>query len=99
MTMEQLVLAGAPELPEGWFYRVREDRFGWPEVEIREHRRRFGSRQHTYALVRLDDYENVHDAVVAACVTAREKLHVDFELREKFRALGSYIGDHDGRRG
>ncbi|MGI5404152.1 hypothetical protein ACQEVG_32820 [Streptomyces sp. CA-135486] len=97
MSMAQLVAAGAPELPEGWFYRVREDRFGWPEVEIREQRKRFGSRQLTYALVRFEEHENGEAAVVAACVKACARLQEDDEHRRKMRGALSFIGDHDPR--
>ncbi|MFF9525388.1 hypothetical protein ACF1DV_25915 [Streptomyces achromogenes] len=97
--MADLVAAGAPELPEGWFYRVRADRFGWPEVQIREPRKRFGSRGHTYALVRVNEHPDELSAVVAACVKAVARMREDDEHRRRLRAAMEFVGDHDPKGG
>ncbi|MDX2575917.1 hypothetical protein PV332_10535 [Streptomyces scabiei] len=100
MSMRDLVEAGAPELPEGWFYRIRSDRFGWPEVEIRQPRKRFGSRTVSYALVRTEQHDDGMSAVVAACVKAYIRMEEDDEHFRKQREALAFSGDHDpkGRR-
>jgi hypothetical protein len=99
MSMAELVAAGAPELPEGYFYRVRNDRFGWPEVQIRKVRKRFGSRGLTYALVRLNEHETVEGAVVAACAKAVQRMDEDAQHWKRQRQASTYLGDHDPRGG
>jgi hypothetical protein len=98
MSMAQLVAAGAPELPEGWFYRVGSDGFGGLEVEVRERRKRFGSRQHSRALVREDEPDGL-TAVVAACRHAVRLMEVEIELRRRLRGAAEYLGDHDPKGG
>jgi hypothetical protein len=99
MSMADLVAAGAPELPEGWFYRITTAGFGWPEVEIRQPGRWFGSRKISYALVRPEEHENGHAAVVAACVTAWVRLTEDEEYHGKVRETLALRGDHDPKGG
>ncbi|MFE5159125.1 hypothetical protein ACFY1A_17060 [Streptomyces sp. NPDC001520] len=95
--MEQLVLAGAPELPEGWFYRMREVYGVGFKVEIRE-RTRFASRQVAEKYVLERGFDDMADAVVDACLRARRSAATQAEMREKWRALSRFVGDHDGRR-
>ncbi|WP_406161023.1 hypothetical protein [Streptomyces canus] len=97
--MAQLVAAGAPELPEGWFYRVRDDRFGWPEVQIRQPGRWFGSRSVAYAIVRTEEHDDGQTAVIAACVKACQRLHENYEHRRKTREALEFHGDHDPKGG
>lgn len=99
MSMADLVAAGAPELPEGWFYRVTTDRIGWPEVQIREPRKRFGSRSVSYAVVRTEEHTEGKSAVVAACVKAWERLEMGNEHQRKMRAVLALDGDHDPKGG
>jgi hypothetical protein len=57
--MADLVAAGAPVLPEGWFYRLTTSGpiCGWPTVEIRQPGRWFGSRVVSYSLVRTEEHD------------------------------------------
>ncbi|MFD9205946.1 hypothetical protein ACFVZM_06660 [Streptomyces sioyaensis] len=95
MTMEELVHAGAPELPAGWFYRVTSNGFCF-EVQVREWRRRFGSRQHGYALVRSDEVDGL-TAIVAACRHAVRRMEEEDEHWRKRRDVAKYLGDYDPR--
>lgn len=42
-TYDRLVRLGAPTLPADRFYRIRFDDFGRLELQLRKHRKRFGS--------------------------------------------------------
>lgn len=42
-TYDRLVALGAPALPADRFYRIRFDDFGRLELQLRKHRKRFGS--------------------------------------------------------
>ncbi|MEU1200142.1 hypothetical protein ABZ446_28505 [Streptomyces sp. NPDC005813] len=98
MSMAQLVAAGAPELPAGWFYRVTSDGFIGLKVEVRERRKRFGSRVIDYAYVRSDEPDGL-TAIVASCRHAVKRIdEADEELRNR-RDAAQYIGDHDPRGG
>ncbi|KPC89906.1 hypothetical protein ADL27_38485 [Streptomyces sp. NRRL F-6602] len=96
MSMADLVAAGAPELPEGWFYRVRPALLpGMVRVEIR--RRRFvGSEEVERSVGRLSQYPTALDAVVESCRYAhrrwreREECHLD---------ASALYGDHDPKGG
>jgi hypothetical protein len=99
MSMAELVAAGAPELPEGWFYRVTADRFGWPEAQIRQPGRWFGSRTISYALVRTDRHDEGTTAVVAACIKAYTRLQEDDDHNRKMREALTLRGDHDPKGG
>jgi hypothetical protein len=98
MSMAELVEAGAPELPEGWFYRVKDDGMGFLEVEVRERRKRFGSRVLSTAIVREDD-PNGRRAVVAACHRAVSHLDANREHARRLRQASLFLGDHDPRGG
>jgi hypothetical protein len=99
MSMADLVRAGAPVLPDRWFYRIRSDRFGWPEVQIRQPGRWFGSRGISYALVRTEEHEDGEAAVIAACVKAWMRLHENEEHHRKQREALTFSGDHDPKGG
>ncbi|MEU1254808.1 hypothetical protein ABZ445_16160 [Streptomyces chartreusis] len=99
MSMAQLVAAGAPELPEGWFYRITTTGFGYPTVQIRQPGRWFGSREVSYAIVRSEEHENGDVAVIAACVKAWERLKEDEDYARKVREALTLRGDHDPRGG
>jgi hypothetical protein len=99
MSMAQLVAAGAPELPEGWFYRVRESSLFWPEVEIREQRKRFGSRLIVGVWVAGDHFDDMGAAVVEACGRAYESAEERATSHAKYAALLKYYGDHDPKGG
>lgn len=81
-----------PPLPEGYFWRLSSDGFGFMKVALRKKRKRFGSREVEYSLV----LENppVSTAVYAAAERALKKwderqMRVDF--LQEFRTLeGDY---------
>src|SRR4051794_22784558 len=98
MTMEQLVLAGAPELPAGMFYRVVDEAYAGLVVSIRQRRKRLGSRRMASTYVRHEQFENGTDAVVDACRRALAGLEEMNEERRRLRDAARLLGDHDGRR-
>ena len=82
-----------PALPDGYFWRLRSDGFGFMKVAIRQKRKHFGSREVEYSLV-LED-PPVPSAVDAAGERAMKKwnerqMRVDF--LQEFRTLE---GDYD----
>lgn len=99
MSMAELVAAGAPELPEGYFYRMEDTRLVGLRVEIRR-RRRFGSvamrEAVSYVLHESDD--DARTAVVSACTRAYERWQSAAGNAAKYRATTAYTGDHDPRR-
>jgi hypothetical protein len=99
MSMVQLVAAGAPELPEGWFYRVREGLTLGYKLEIREQRRFFSYLiQDTYVLE--DRFDDMTDALVdAPCRRAHRAVEERATLRRKLSELAKYVGDHDPKGG
>jgi hypothetical protein len=98
MSMAQLVEAGAPELPDGWFYRVVPDGFVGLKVEVRERRKRFGSRVVDYAYVRSDEPDGL-TAIVASCCHAVKRIDEADQDRRNRRDASKYIGDHDPKGG
>jgi hypothetical protein len=96
--MSQLVWAGAPELPDGWFYRVVSDGFVGLKVEVRERRKRFGSRVVDYSYVRSDEPDGL-TAIVASCRHAVKKIDEADQLWRNRRDAAKYIGDHDPKGG
>ncbi|MEV4939589.1 hypothetical protein [Streptomyces zaomyceticus] len=98
MSMAELVAAGAPELPEGHFYRVRESSNALLKVELRR-QGRWLSALVDDVYVRPGSYETPEAAVVAAC----KRVFEDWEARQAdcaaFRASRSLLGDHDPRGG
>lgn len=97
MSLADLIAAGAPELPDGWFYRVTDDSFFGPTVEIRK-RRRVGSSRCITARVRDYDFNTALAAVVDACQRACVLLDQEAEEYAKSKAVAAYFGDHDPRR-
>jgi hypothetical protein len=98
VSLADLVAAGAPELPDGWFYRVTDDVPVGFKVQIRESRRRFGSRLHAETYVLDERFEDAQSAVVDACRRAHASLGARLEAQRKYQAVAAYIGDHDPRR-
>lgn len=102
MSMADLVRAGAPELPEGMFYRIEDTHVVGLRVDIRR-RRRFGSA----AVPGGDSYVHHEDAncepgigaVAQACARAYEKWQQSDSERARYLATTAYIGDHDPRGG
>lgn len=98
MSMAQLVAAGAPELPEGYFYRVHTTSIRSLKVEIRE-QRRFRSRAvaGTWVLDKLE--ESAEESIVKACARAFKDWQEADAVRASYRAVSEYIGDHDPKGG
>jgi hypothetical protein len=99
--MEQLLLAGAPELPDGMFYRIEPSGIGSLKVQIREHRKRFGSRSldDAYTYVYPSHHKTVTAAIVAGCERANEHRIGAARRRAMYRqATIFFVGDHDGRK-
>ncbi|MFJ6237965.1 hypothetical protein ACIQH0_28245 [Streptomyces griseus] len=96
--MAELVAAGAPELPEGYFYRIRPHGWGILRVTIRR-QCRVGSRHVAEALAFPRIYANPRDAVVKGCQDAAEELRTREVRAARVVAARRYIGDHDPRGG
>lgn len=99
MSMAELVAAGAPELPEGWFYRIEDTGVVGLQVEIRQQRKRFGSHLLERAFVLEYKFSDAQSAVVDACTRAYERLQGRDAARARYRALLLFVGDHDPRGG
>lgn len=98
MSMAQLVAAGAPELPEGHFYRVCRVLAIGHKVEIRE-QRRFTSSFVADSYVLEEHHDDMTEAVVAACRRAHDKARRRMERRGKGAVLDAFVGDHDPKGG
>jgi hypothetical protein len=98
MSMAQLVAAGAPELPAGYFYRVHTTSIRALKVEIRK-QRRLRSRlvADTWVLERLD--ETAEESVVKACTRAFKEWQAEDATRAAYLATTAFIGDHDPKGG
>jgi hypothetical protein len=99
MSMADLVAAGAPELPEGWFYRVKPASHGLGyKVEIREQRR--GTSRHVASAYVIEErHDDMRAAVVDACRYAHRKVEERAQQRAKYAALEQLAGDHDPKGG
>ncbi|MFJ6636594.1 hypothetical protein ACIQMR_35300 [Streptomyces sp. NPDC091376] len=98
MSMADLVAAGAPELPPGYFYRVRPKSFGLLKVEIRRQGRWLSSCVEDVC-IRPANYATAERAIVAACVQAVEwwgERQADAKALAEARA---FTGDHDPKGG
>jgi hypothetical protein len=100
MTMEQLLLAGAPELPDGMFYRIEPSGIGSLKVQIRERRKRLGSRavDDAYTYVYPSHHETVNASIVAGCERANQHRVGAARRRAMYRQAVTFVGDHDGRK-
>ncbi|NYE44227.1 hypothetical protein [Streptomyces fulvorobeus] len=97
--MAQLVAAGAPELPEGYFYRVRETSISNLMVEIRQQRGRWRSKLVTERYVLHGLKETAEQSVVLACTRAFEQWQGAAAERAAYKAATPFVGDHDPRGG
>lgn len=91
--MEDFIRAGAPALPAGMFYRVRDTVIASLKVEIRA-RRRVGSRLVADAFVQHEAHATAIDAVVSACARAHKRMLGRDERRARYLATTAYLGDH-----
>lgn len=98
MSMQELVQAGAPELPPGRFYRVRESLHLGYKLEIRE-QRRFRSRLVVEVFIVEELHADMTEAVVSACSHAYRVVQERAKRRDKFAALAQLAGDHDPKGG
>ncbi|MGW6638490.1 hypothetical protein [Streptomyces cyaneofuscatus] len=99
MSMAELVALGAPELPEGYFYRVSSAMIkGYVRVSIR--RARFiGSEQIETTVAALYRYDDELEAVVSGCRTAYQWWQEKEESTELAQRVQALYGDHDPRGG
>ncbi|MGW0468309.1 hypothetical protein ACWDX6_24040 [Streptomyces sp. NPDC003027] len=96
MSMAELVAAGAPELPDGMFYRVRpsyitEGLF----VSVRRRNRFVGSEELGRTVVYPSGFPSGLDAIVAACIRAVELWRQEEAARPIRKSAHDYTGDHD----
>ncbi|MET9126922.1 hypothetical protein [Streptomyces sp. NPDC004528] len=92
--MAELVDAGAPELPTGYFYRVKRASLGLLSVEIR-HQGRFWSSRVEDVYVCPGDFPTSREALASACRRA-----FDYWQRQQTDAAALFaacvhLGDHD----
>jgi hypothetical protein len=99
MSMAQLVAAGAPELPEGYFYRVRPFMRSGLRVEIRR-RQLVGSVAEEFGLTwPSEHYDDGLRLIVNACCRVHRKW-LDREADAGLlRDAKTFVGDHDPRGG
>ncbi|MEU3986099.1 hypothetical protein AB0F77_39585 [Streptomyces sp. NPDC026672] len=98
MSMADLVSAGAPELPEGYFYRVRPESFGLLVVEIRRQGRWFSSQVESCVL-RPGDWPTAEDAIIHGCCRAVEWWGDRKADAQSLEAARAFHGDHDPKGG
>jgi hypothetical protein len=98
MSMAELVAAGAPELPAGYFYRVRHTTIKSLKVEIRR-QRRFRSQLVVDFFVFHKSSVSAEAAVVEACRYAYQDWQAQSDVEERYEAVQAYVGDHDPRGG
>ncbi|MFD6361850.1 hypothetical protein ACFWFX_18660 [Streptomyces roseolus] len=98
--MSDLVAAGAPELPEGYFYRVRPTHLtaGF-FVDVRRRRRFFGSSEMSSVVVYPSEYISAEEAIVRACRSAHARWEAEEKERKSYRDAERFLGDHDPRGG
>ncbi|MFG3014330.1 hypothetical protein ACGFZB_28705 [Streptomyces cinerochromogenes] len=98
--MADLVAAGAPKLPEGYFYRIRpthitEGLF----VDVRRQRRFFGSDQVGGCVVYPSEYESGAEAIVDGCRRAHDRWQENERAQAARAEAGRLVGDHDPKGG
>ncbi|WP_327379419.1 hypothetical protein [Streptomyces sp. NBC_01212] len=100
MSMAELVAAGAPELPEGYFYRIRPTHItsGY-FVGVRRQRRFLGSEELSCTVVYPSHFDNGGEAIVDGCRRAFENWSARDTERERCGEAGRFLGDHDPRGG
>jgi hypothetical protein len=95
MSMADLVAAGAPELPEGYFYRVEPASLrGLIRVSVRK-AKRFGSKSLGESVVVVAEHADDLTAVVFGCRHARRR----WDEAEQTTRVRAYYGDHDPKGG
>lgn len=101
MTMAELLGLGCPPLPEGRFYRLRDG--GWHfELEIRQERKKFGSRRIASRVVHREWRDtdgnwidlSAPDAIANTALKMLDALKDDNERYAWNRGMRSYLGDH-----
>lgn len=99
MSMAELVAAGAPDLPEGYFYRIRETSISNLKVEIRQQKGRWRSKliADTYVIHKPDVL--AEESVVRACERVFETWQGAAAERAAYRSSLPFLGDHDPRGG
>lgn len=97
MSMAELVKAGAPELPEGYFYRVKPFLGSTLEVQVRRQRRYLGSEEASFALVYPSSFSDGQAAIIDGCRRAFERWYGAHERYRKVREAAESLGDHNPR--
>jgi len=99
MTMTDLVALGASELPSGYFYRIKLDFEGRIYIQIREDRKRFGSkcRHEQYYLLNFLGDEHTWK-LPGMLLDTFEKFYATYErtqlVRSRFAEIETFVGDH-----
>ncbi|MEV5079264.1 hypothetical protein AB0K74_10665 [Streptomyces sp. NPDC056159] len=96
MKANGLVALGAPELPEGYFYRVKSSYIG-TAVEVRR-KHRFGSAYvtETYVVTDRGPFGKLtpEEALISACRRVARHVQAMADERAERDTLAEYIGDH-----
>ena len=86
-TYENLIAAGAPELPGGLFYRVKFDKDTNIRVELRQPNRYYGSSLLAARTVHPISHRPALERVVVACRAAAGAVRVGMDVHA---SLGDY---------
>lgn len=93
--MSELVALGAPNLPEGMFYRISFGAYGQVYVDIREDRKRFGSRSLEKHFFYPDDMNMTLGHMCEKCFELYQKNHAEvIKRRAAYDEIKKYLGDH-----
>ncbi|MGW2950760.1 hypothetical protein [Streptomyces eurythermus] len=97
--MADLVAAGAPELPAGYFYRVEPASLrGMIRVTVRR-ARRFGSKEVGRSVIFLVEAADELSAVVSGCYHAHRRWRELEDTRRQGERVKDFYGDHDPKGG
>lgn len=100
MSMSELVALGAPELPAGYFYRIRpthitEGLF----VDVRRQRRFVGSVKLAGTVIYPSHFSNGGEAIIRGCCQAYSRWLDTVDARMRGDEASQFLGDHDPRGG
>lgn len=83
-----------PQLPEGYFWRVKSDATGFMMVGIRRKRKWFGSREEELSMVL--ETPPVPSAILAAAYRALRKFNERAQKEAFLSEFRTYEGDYKG---
>ena len=97
--MSELIELGAPKLPKGYFYRIKLDSAGRIYIQIREDRKRFGSKFHHEQYYFLNYLGDEHTWKLAGmCIDTFEKFNETYQrtqlVRNRYAEIEKFAGDH-----